>query len=94
MKKCKNCNSEDMVWIEWMWAYDGILAWQCDECDSVYHANTWYKILAYTQPEEYGAVYFILKNKNDILLYKNRYLYSPNIKEDKIFDNLMEYITI
>jgi ribosomal protein L37AE/L43A len=61
---CPKCNSEKMLGVEVMGAYDGILFWECHQCDDIvlrFQGKTTQKYLrlakgVWTNPSDWGYV--------------------------------------
>ena len=63
-KHCDKCDCQDMLGVEVMGAYDGILFWECHQCESVvlrFQEKTTKKYLklakgVWTNPSDWGYV--------------------------------------
>lgn len=58
--KCKNCNSENIIMQEWMWAYDWWMTYKCTDCWQDHH-RSWLKVIKAEQEEDYWPVMFELE---------------------------------
>ena len=92
--ECKFCWNYDIMCYEFMGAYDGILTYKCDSCNKEVHIATGYEVINKVQWENYWNMYFLLRDWDKIKKYVNQYLYRPTLSQDKIFDKLLEDVTI
>lgn len=60
-EKCSKCWSKDIVFHEYMWAFDGCLVVNCKKCNIAIHRASWKEILKLEQKETYGPVMFFLE---------------------------------
>lgn len=56
--KCIECWNEDITLMEWFWAYDWWLAYDCKECNNIKHRIDNKIIIEEKQSEQYWPVYF------------------------------------
>lgn len=60
-EKCNKCWSKDIVFHEYMWAFDWALTVECSTCLNVVHRESGKMVLKAEQKETYGPVMFFLE---------------------------------
>ena len=60
-EQCSKCWSEDIVYNEWLGAYDGVMSLSCKDCGQSVHLRSGLVILKNEQKEAYGPVTFYLE---------------------------------
>lgn len=57
-ESCNFCGSENVVFVEYTWAYDGVLEKQCNDCNRRTHLYNEKEIVSSVQKQQYWAVTF------------------------------------
>ena len=81
MAKCTKCSSENITWHEYLWDYDWVLSWICNDCWNKWHRHTWKSFATTQSKEEYGLTYFFWEDwkLNSYSIYPAEWL---NVDDD------------
>ena len=83
--KCVKCWSEDIVLIEYTWAYDWRLVRECQTCWEEELKETWGIVVASIQHPEYWPLYSYISKDWKLLKYVNQHLYNYSKNWEEAF---------